>query len=48
MTTAAVERTTIGGLPIDVAETIGFFSWGASRGVTGNTVRVCGQMMMGA
>ena len=37
-----------GGLPIDVAETIGFFSWDASRGVTGNTVRVCGQMMMGA
>ncbi|HQY97836.1 MAG TPA: 3-oxoacyl-ACP reductase [Phycicoccus sp.] len=37
-----------GGLPVDVAETIGFFAWDASRGVTGNTIRVCGQMMLGA
>lgn len=37
-----------GGQPIDVAETIGFFAWDASRGVTGNTVRVCGQMLLGA
>ncbi len=37
-----------GGKPVDVAETIGFFAWDASRGVTGNTVRVCGQMMLGA
>ena len=37
-----------GGLPIDVAETIGFFAWDASRAVTGNTIRVCGQMMLGA
>ena len=37
-----------GGQPVDVAETIGWFAWDASRGVTGNTVRVCGQMLMGA
>ncbi|PRY56675.1 3-oxoacyl-[acyl-carrier protein] reductase [Knoellia remsis] len=37
-----------GGLPVDVAETIGYFSWDANRGVTGNVVRVCGQMMLGA
>ena len=37
-----------GGLPVDVAETIGYFAWDANRGVTGNTVRVCGQMLMGA
>ena len=37
-----------GGLPIDVAETIGYFAWDANRAVTGNTVRVCGQMILGA
>ena len=37
-----------GGKPVDVAETIGWFSWDANRAVTGNTVRVCGQMMLGA
>lgn len=37
-----------GGLPVDVAETIGYFAWDANRAVTGNTVRVCGQMLMGA
>ncbi|WP_068257106.1 3-oxoacyl-ACP reductase [Janibacter corallicola] len=37
-----------GGLPLDVAETIGWFSWDANRAVTGNVVRVCGQMMLGA
>ncbi|KGN38589.1 3-oxoacyl-ACP reductase [Knoellia subterranea] len=37
-----------GGQPVDVAETIGFFAWDANRGVTGNVVRVCGQMLMGA
>ena len=37
-----------GGLPVDVAETIGFLAWDASRGITGNTIRVCGQMLLGA
>ncbi|WP_427385372.1 3-oxoacyl-ACP reductase [Janibacter sp. G56] len=37
-----------GGKPVDVAETIGYFSWDANAGVTGNVVRVCGQMMLGA
>ncbi len=37
-----------GGLPVDVAETIGYFAWDANRAVTGNTVRVCGQMLLGA
>ncbi len=37
-----------GGRPVDVAETIGFLAWDASRAVTGNTVRVCGQMLLGA
>ena len=37
-----------GGLPVDVAETIGWFAWDANRAVTGNTVRVCGQMILGA
>ena len=34
--------------PVDVAETIGWFSWDANRAVTGNVVRVCGQMILGA
>jgi 3-oxoacyl-[acyl-carrier protein] reductase len=37
-----------GGLPIDVAETIAWFAWPASAGVTGNVVRVCGQSLIGA
>jgi len=37
-----------GGLPVDVAETIGWFASPASAGVTGNTVRVCGQSLLGA
>ena len=37
-----------GGLPVDVAETIGWFAWDANRAVSGNTVRVCGQMILGA
>ncbi|WP_435198447.1 3-oxoacyl-ACP reductase [Janibacter sp. GS2] len=37
-----------GGLPVDVAETIGWFSWDANRAVSGNVVRVCGQMILGA
>jgi 3-oxoacyl-[acyl-carrier protein] reductase len=37
-----------GGLPIDVAETISWFAWPASAGVTGNVVRVCGQSLIGA
>jgi 3-oxoacyl-[acyl-carrier protein] reductase len=37
-----------GGLPIDVAETIGWLAEPGSAGVTGNVVRVCGQQMLGA
>lgn len=37
-----------GGLPVDVAETIAWFASPASRGVTGNIVRVCGQSLLGA
>jgi 3-oxoacyl-[acyl-carrier protein] reductase len=37
-----------GGLPVDVAETIAWFANPASRGVTGNIVRVCGQSLLGA
>ena len=37
-----------GGLPIDVAETIAWFASPASAGVNGNTVRVCGQSLLGA
>ena len=37
-----------GGLPVDVAETIAYFASPASNAVTGNTIRVCGQAMMGA
>ena len=37
-----------GGKPVDVAETIAFFSNPASSGVTGNVVRVCGQSLVGA
>lgn len=37
-----------GGQPVDVAETIAFFASPASSGVNGNTVRVCGQNLLGA
>jgi 3-oxoacyl-[acyl-carrier protein] reductase len=37
-----------GGYPVDVAETIAYFASPASSAVTGNTIRVCGQAMMGA
>ncbi|MFD0788193.1 SDR family oxidoreductase, partial [Micromonospora azadirachtae] len=37
-----------GGLPVDVAETIGWLSWPASGAVNGNVVRVCGQSLLGA
>ena len=37
-----------GGLPVDVAETIAWFADPASTAVSGNVVRVCGQMMLGA
>ncbi|MBQ1041829.1 3-oxoacyl-ACP reductase [Micromonospora sp. C32] len=37
-----------GGLPVDVAETIGWLSWPASGAVSGNVVRVCGQSLLGA
>jgi 3-oxoacyl-[acyl-carrier protein] reductase len=37
-----------GGQPIDVAETIAYFASPASNAVTGNTIRVCGQAMLGA
>ena len=37
-----------GGQPIDVAEAISYFASPASAGVTGNTIRVCGQNLLGA
>lgn len=37
-----------GGQPVDVAETICYFSSPASQGVSGNVVRVCGQSLLGA
>ncbi|PWR13051.1 3-oxoacyl-ACP reductase [Micromonospora sicca] len=37
-----------GGLPVDVAETIGWLSWPATGAVSGNVVRVCGQSLLGA
>ncbi|WP_205697802.1 3-oxoacyl-ACP reductase [Conexibacter sp. SYSU D00693] len=37
-----------GGQPVDVAETIAWLSSPASGGVTGQVVRVCGQMLLGA
>jgi 3-oxoacyl-[acyl-carrier protein] reductase len=37
-----------GGLPIDVAETIAWLASPASTGVNGNTIRVCGQNLLGA
>ena len=37
-----------GGLPVDVAETVGWLGQAASAGITGQVVRVCGQSMLGA
>jgi 3-oxoacyl-[acyl-carrier protein] reductase len=37
-----------GGQPVDVAETIAWFANPASGGVNGNTIRVCGQNLLGA
>ena len=37
-----------GGKPVDVAETIAYFASPASNAVTANTIRVCGQAMLGA
>ncbi|MCX6466563.1 MAG: 3-oxoacyl-ACP reductase [Pseudonocardiales bacterium] len=37
-----------GGLPVDVAETVGWLGRAGSGGVTGQVVRVCGQSMIGA
>ncbi|MDY6871765.1 MAG: 3-oxoacyl-ACP reductase [Actinomycetota bacterium] len=37
-----------GGQPVDVAETIAYFANPASNAVTGTTIRVCGQAMLGA
>jgi 3-oxoacyl-[acyl-carrier protein] reductase len=37
-----------GGLPVDVAEAVGWLLGPASAGVTGNVVRVCGQALIGA
>ena len=37
-----------GGQTIDVAETVAYFASPASSAVTGNTVRVCGQQLLGA
>ena len=37
-----------GGLPVDVAEAIAFLSSPAAGGINGQTLRVCGQNMVGA
>ena len=37
-----------GGLPVDVAEVIAWFSQPAAQGITGQTLRVCGQNLLGA
>ena len=37
-----------GGLPVDVAETVGWLAQAESGGVTGQVVRVCGQSILGA
>ena len=36
------------GQPVDVAEAIAYFASPASNAVTANTIRVCGQAMLGA
>ncbi|NJC22346.1 3-oxoacyl-[acyl-carrier protein] reductase [Arthrobacter pigmenti] len=37
-----------GGLPVDVAETVAFLATGAAAGISGQTLRVCGQNLVGA
>ncbi|OLE22854.1 MAG: 3-oxoacyl-ACP reductase [Actinobacteria bacterium 13_1_20CM_3_71_11] len=37
-----------GGLPVDVAEAVAYFTNPGSAGVTGNVLRVCGQSLLGA
>ncbi|MFJ6416282.1 3-oxoacyl-ACP reductase [Paeniglutamicibacter sp. NPDC091659] len=37
-----------GGLPVDVAEAIGFLASDAASGINGSTLRVCGQSLVGA
>jgi 3-oxoacyl-[acyl-carrier protein] reductase len=37
-----------GGLPADVAEAVGFLAWDAAAGINGQTLRVCGQSLVGA
>jgi 3-oxoacyl-[acyl-carrier protein] reductase len=37
-----------GGLPVDVAQTIGWLASPGSGGVNGQVVRVCGQSLLGA
>ncbi len=37
-----------GGLPVDVAETVAWFAAPGSASLSGNVVRVCGQMLLGA
>lgn len=37
-----------GGKPVDVAEAIAFFAQPQAAGVTGNTIRICGQSLIGA
>lgn len=37
-----------GGLPSDIAEVVGFFAHPGSASVTGNTLRACGQSLIGA
>ena len=37
-----------GGLPVDVAETVAWFASPGSASVTGQTLRVCGQSLVGA
>jgi 3-oxoacyl-[acyl-carrier protein] reductase len=36
------------GLPVDVAEAIGFLSWPVSGSINGQVLRVCGQNLVGA
>ena len=43
-----VNSLTQGGLPIDVAETVAFLAAPQSGGVVGQTLRVCGQNLVGA
>src|SRR4029079_8824970 len=37
-----------GGQPVDVGETIAWLAQGASAGVSGQVIRVCGQSLVGA